>query len=139
MSTRYDRDFYTWTQEQAQLLKERHFHLSHLEHLADEVADMGQSTISQYASRLAILIAHLLTLAVQTTRSQTNEKSWITTVKEQRRCLQRLLAKNPGLKNPSIADEVLLDVSDDMENWTGSDMGNWTPLREERAGWLRVL
>lgn len=100
MSTSYEQDFFTWTQEQAVYLKEGRFDLLDLEHLAEEVADMGKSEQRELAHRLAVLIAHLLKLQVQLDRTPTNEKSWRNTVKAQRRSLSRHLDQNPGLKNP---------------------------------------
>lgn len=113
MSTTYEQDFFTWTQEQAALLKERRLQLLDLDHLANEVADMGRAQITQFSSRLATVIGHLLKLMVQTNRTEANEKSWVRTIKEQRRRLHHLLDKNPGLKNPTIAEDALQDAWSD--------------------------
>ena len=109
MSVAYDEDYYTWTQEQARFLEQGRIDLLDFAHLADEISDMGRSQVDQFAARLGLVVAHLLKLMVQTERSEANEKSWITTITEQRRRLRRLLDRNPGLKNPAIAEEVLLD------------------------------
>ena len=39
----YESDFFTWTQEQAQLLRERRFEDLDLDNLVDEVASVGSS------------------------------------------------------------------------------------------------
>jgi hypothetical protein len=75
MSTAYHEDFFTWTQEQAAYLKQGRFDLLDLEHLAEEVIDMGKSEQRELAHRFTILIGHLLKLQIQTDRTPTNEKA----------------------------------------------------------------
>nr|WP_207144121.1 DUF29 domain-containing protein [Thiococcus pfennigii] len=113
VATHYDQDFFTWTQEQADALRARRFETLDLAHLADEIEDMGRSEQRALASRLAIIVAHLLKLQVQTERTPTNEKSWRNSVATQRRQVQRYLRKNPGLKKPTILIEVLESAWDD--------------------------
>lgn len=107
MPIRYDDDYYSWTQEQAAFLKQGRIDLLDLEHLADEVADLGNSEIREFGSRLAVIIGHLLKLTVQIDRTPTQEKSWRTTILVQRDDLADHLAKNPGLKNPGICEQAL--------------------------------
>ncbi|NEX19013.1 DUF29 domain-containing protein [Thiorhodococcus mannitoliphagus] len=100
MTTTYEQDFFTWTQEQATYLKQGRLELLDLEHLAEEVADMGRSERRELASRLAVIITHLLKLQVQTQRTSANEKSWRRSIIEQRRAVSSHLSENAGLKNP---------------------------------------
>lgn len=111
--TPYDQDFFTWTQEQAAALRTGHFQVLDTHHLADEIEDMGRSEQRALASRLAIIIAHLLKLQVQIERTPTNEKSWRNSVATQRRQVERLLQKNPGLKKPELMAEALESAWDD--------------------------
>jgi hypothetical protein len=92
----HDADFYSWTQEQARLLREQRLDELDAEHLIEELIDMGASQERELESRLAVLIAHLLKWAYQPER---RGKSWRATVKEQRYRIERLLRKNPGLKS----------------------------------------
>jgi hypothetical protein len=107
MSTAYHEDFFTWTQEQAAYLKQGRFDLLDLEHLAEEVIDMGKSEQRELASRLAVIITHLLKLQIQIQRTPTNEKSWRRSIVEQRRAVTRHLQENPGLKNPLQSQSAL--------------------------------
>jgi hypothetical protein len=102
MAAQYDQDFYTWTQEQAVLLKEGRFDLLDIPHLVEELDSMGKSQISEFASQLGIIIDHLLRLKVQTDRSEAHERSWRTTIRVQREDLADHLDENPGLRNPEI-------------------------------------
>ncbi|NBC32613.1 MAG: DUF29 family protein, partial [Alphaproteobacteria bacterium] len=81
MAAHYEQDFYTWTQEQAAFLKEGRFDLLDIPHLVEEVESMGKSQISEFASRLGVIIGHLLKLKVQTDRSEAHERSWRTMIR----------------------------------------------------------
>lgn len=80
-NTAYEDDFYTWTQEQAMLLRSALFERIDHARLAEEIEDRGKSEIREFASRLSIIIGYLLELVVQTNRTPTNEKSWRVTIK----------------------------------------------------------
>ena len=60
----YDEDFYAWTQQQAAVLR-THFQCDNrldVEHLAEEVEDLGESDLQAVESFIEHIIAHLLKL-----------------------------------------------------------------------------
>jgi hypothetical protein len=60
----YDEDFYAWTQQQAEALR-THFKGDNrldIEHLAEEVEDLGKSQLQSVESYIQQIIAHLLKL-----------------------------------------------------------------------------
>jgi hypothetical protein len=60
----YDQDFYAWTQQQAEALR-THFQGDNrldVEHLAEEVEDLGKSDLHAVESFIEQIIAHLLKL-----------------------------------------------------------------------------
>jgi hypothetical protein len=60
----YDEDFYAWTQQQAQALR-THFQGDNrldVDHLAEEVEDLGKSELQAVESFVEQIIAHLLKL-----------------------------------------------------------------------------
>jgi len=59
----YTEDFFTWTQQQLDLLSKRRFDQLDLEHLIEEIQDLGNRHYDQLESRLMILIAHLYKVA----------------------------------------------------------------------------
>ena len=59
----YDTDFYAWTQDQAQKLREVRDNRLDAEHLAEEVADLGKSELRAVTSHLESLLVHLLKAA----------------------------------------------------------------------------
>jgi hypothetical protein len=91
----YEADFYTWTQEQARLLRERRFDDLDLENLIDEVESVGRSDKRQIESRLEVLLAHLLKWKFQ---PGGRGNSWIATIFEQRQRLTRLVEDSPSLR-----------------------------------------
>ena len=59
----YDTDFYTWTQEQAEALRTKNLAALDLDHLAEEIEDVGNSVRFALESHLVRLLLHLLKLA----------------------------------------------------------------------------
>lgn len=98
----YEHDFYSWTLNQASLLRQGKFDQLDLSHLVEELEDLGNRHYDQLESRLIQLIAHLLKWQVQHWK-QTN--SWRATIRVQRTAISKLLRRNPGLK--SRLDEAM--------------------------------
>ena len=57
---RYETDVLAWSNEQARLLRASLFGLLDLEHIAEKIEDVGKGEQRELASRLALLMAHLL-------------------------------------------------------------------------------
>jgi hypothetical protein len=92
----YDKDFYAWTQHNAQLLRKRKLSEIDIENIAEEIESMGKSEKRELINRLAVLLAHLLKWKFQPVRQC---KSWELTIKEQRMELIDLLKDSPSLKH----------------------------------------
>ena len=91
----YENDILIWSREQAQFLRTGHFNQLDLEHLADEIEDVGKSEQRELANRMAVLLAHLLKWAYQPER---RGASWEITIRNQRKGILRRLTKTPSLK-----------------------------------------
>jgi hypothetical protein len=99
-ATSYETDVVAWSSEQARLIRAGQFDQLDLEHIAEEIEDVGKSEQRELASRMAVLIAHLLKWQYQPERQST---SWKRTIKEQRRALAFHLKQVPSLKS-KLAD-----------------------------------
>jgi len=95
-ATSYETDVVAWSSEQARLIRAGQFDQLDLEHIAEEIEDVGKSEQRELASRMAVLIAHLLKWQYQPERQST---SWKRTIKEQRRALAFHLKQVPSLKS----------------------------------------
>lgn len=100
MSTHYETDIVAWANEQAQFIRSKHFTQLDLEHLAEEIEDVGKSEQRELASRMAVLMSHLLKWYNQPERQG---GSWQRTIKEQRKALGLHLKQVPSLK-PKLYD-----------------------------------
>ena len=92
----YETDFYTWLLENARLIRQGQFSKFDHENVAEELEGMARSDKRQLASRLAVLLAHLLKWELQ---PEKRSSSWRGTIKEQRKRILKLLAESPSLKN----------------------------------------
>jgi len=91
----YDVDFYSWIQQQANVLKAGNFTRLDVDNLIDEIESMGKSEKRELESRLEVLLAHLLKWQFQ---PDFRGKSWQLTIKEQRRRIADHLDESPSLK-----------------------------------------
>ena len=91
----YQKDFYSWTCEQAELLKTGRFNELDVFNLVEEIETMGRSEKRELESRLTVLLVHLLKWQYQPNR---RGRSWQLTIQEQRLEFFDVLNDNPGLK-----------------------------------------
>ena len=110
-ATRYDKDVLLWSQEQARLLRARRFDELDIEHVADEIEDVGKSEKRELASRMAVLLAHLLKWKSQ---PENRSRSWRATINDQRKRIALAIKATPSLKavlrNPDWQEDIWLDA-----------------------------
>ena len=100
----YETDFYGWTQAQAALLRDRQWNELDLVNLIEEIECLGKQERQELRNRLSLLIGHLLKWEYQ---AQRRSRSWLATIRVQRRDTLRLLKDNPSLK--SYLEDALLE------------------------------
>ena len=83
MGIAYEKDIVAWANEQASFIRAGRFELLDLEHIAEEIEDVGKSEQRELENRMAILLAHLLKWQYQPAR---RGASWQKTIKVQRTC-----------------------------------------------------
>ena len=101
MGTRYEQDVVAWAREQAALLREGKFSAIDVEHIAEEIEDVGKSEQRELSRRMDELLAHLLKWQYQPGRRGSSGQR---TIREQRRAVGVALQKTPSLRN-SLSDE----------------------------------
>ena len=124
MPTKYQTDVVAWAHEQAGLIRAGRFELLDLENIAEEIEDVGKSEQRELASRMAVLLAHLLKWQYQ---PQKRTSSWTLTIKEQRRLVIRRIQKTLSLRivleDTEWVDDIWLDSKTLAEKQTGLDIG----------------
>jgi hypothetical protein len=96
-SVLYDEDFYAWSRQQADLLRAGSFPELDLDHLIEEVDDLGGALKRSVRSRIGTIIEHLLKLGHSP--AQDPRGGWYDTIITQRRDLAEELT-------PSIRREI---------------------------------
>jgi hypothetical protein len=94
--TDYQKDFYSWTREQAELLRSGRFDELDIVNLIEEIETLGRSEKRELENRLTVLLVYLLKWQYQPARRGQN---WQLTIQEQRLELFDVLNDNPGLKS----------------------------------------
>lgn len=103
--TIYNKDFYAWTQQQAALIVAGDWQNIDGLNIAEEIESLGKQQRREMRNRLSILLAHLLKWEYQ---SQKRSRSWLATIRVQRRDLLRLIKESPSLK--SYLDEAIAEA-----------------------------
>jgi hypothetical protein len=100
--TEYERDFYSWTFEQARLVREGRWEGVDRENVAEEIESLGREQFAKLRSALRVLLMHVLKWDYQPER---RSRSWVLSIEAQRVELEDVLEGNPGLK-PKIAEAI---------------------------------
>jgi hypothetical protein len=98
----YDRDFYTWSLEQARLVREGRWAAVDRDNVAEEIESLGREQFNNLESALRVLMLHMLKWDHQPTL---RSRSWALSIKAQRAELNDVIADNPGLK-PRIGEAI---------------------------------
>jgi hypothetical protein len=100
--TDYDADFYSWSLEQARLLRESQWAQVDRENVAEEIESLGREQFNKLESAFRVLLLHMLKWDHQSAR---RSRSWIISIKQQRLDVEDILGDNPGLR-PRTAEAI---------------------------------
>jgi hypothetical protein len=92
----YENDLYSWTNQQATLIRAGRLDELDLDHIAEELDDLGSEIYRRLESALTVLFLHMLKWDYQ---PELRSRSWEATIREQRKRIAKLLEKNPSLKS----------------------------------------
>ncbi|MGA8816158.1 MAG: DUF29 domain-containing protein [Xanthobacteraceae bacterium] len=98
----YERDFYSWSIEQARLLREGRHDALDRDNLAEEIESLGREQFNKLVSALRVAMLHMLKWDHQ---PPLRSRSWVLSIEEQRLEIVDVLADNPGLK-PRINEAI---------------------------------
>jgi hypothetical protein len=91
----YDVDFAAWSQSQADALRRKAWDEVDIDHVAEEIESLGRSDRREIASRLIVILVHLLKWHFQPHRQC---PSWRASIGEGRQHIERLLEESPSLR-----------------------------------------
>ena len=91
----YDRDFYAWSREQAELLRAGKLAAADIEHIAEEIDSMGRTEKRELINRLDVLLGRLLKWRYEPSK---RGPSWEASILNQRDAIADHLDDNPSLK-----------------------------------------
>lgn len=98
----YNKDFYAWLIQSADLLRKGQFAELDIEHIAEELDAIGKTEKRELTTRLTLLFAHLLKWQYQ---AALRTRSWKNTILTQRIDIIELLEDSPSLQY-DIIDKI---------------------------------
>src|SRR5947208_430087 len=96
----YERDFYSWSLEQARLIRAGRLAAIDRENVAEEIESLSREQFNKLESALRVLMLHMLKWDHQ---PELRSRSWALSIKAQRLELDDVLGDNPGLR-PRIGE-----------------------------------
>ncbi len=132
MAIKYEEDVIAWSNEQARLLRAGRFDMLDIEHLADEIEDVGKSEKRELASRMAVLLCHLLKWQIQPER---RGSSWQRTIEHQRKALKHAIINTPSLNTLISDSEWFNDAWDQAARMTERETGIDSNSFPVACGW----
>ena len=120
MGTTYESDVVAWANEQAALLRAGKLSAIDIEHIAEEIEDVGKSEQRELASRMAVLLAHLLKWQTQPER---RGNSWERTIRVQRKGVLSRIEETPSLATKLHDAKWLSSVWDDAVSQAITETG----------------
>ncbi|HUB48899.1 MAG TPA: DUF29 domain-containing protein [Acetobacteraceae bacterium] len=107
MDVAYETDLALWAESQARALRDASRAGTNLpidwQNVAEEIESLGRSQGRELASRIAVILVHLMKL--EASPADAPRAGWRETIAQQRGDIERLLLDSPSLR-PSIPDVV---------------------------------
>jgi hypothetical protein len=114
----YNKDLYLWGQEHIKLLKQGRLNELDIEHLIEEIEDMGKSEQRGISSHLRVLLMHLLKWEFQ---ERFRGGSWLGSIRNSRLSIDDLIKTSPSLKNKPQND--LSEIYKQAREWASDETG----------------
>ncbi|MCL4485132.1 MAG: DUF29 domain-containing protein [Nitrospirae bacterium] len=109
----YENDLYQWALTNARLLRNGQLKKIDIQHIADELEDMGKREKRELKSQLGRLVIHLLKWQFQPEKRTTNlganeNSSWRNSIINSRNEIEDILESSPSLRNmiPSLIEDI---------------------------------
>ena len=96
----YERDFYSWSLDQARLVREGRWSEVDRNNVAEEIESLGREQFNKLESAIRVLLVHILKWDHQPIQ---RSRSWMLSIKAQRLEIDDVLGDNPGLR-PRIGE-----------------------------------
>src|SRR5437899_625121 len=98
----YDADFYSWSMEQARLLRQARWTRVDRDNVAEEIESLGREQFNKLEGAFRVLLLHMLKWGHQPRK---RSRSWVLSIRQQRLEIEDILADNPGLR-PRIDEAI---------------------------------
>jgi hypothetical protein len=95
----YEQDFQLWIEQTISSLETKQFNSLDIEHLIEELKELGKSEKRALESNLMVLLAHLLKLMIQHDAPDSMKNSWYRSIIEHRQRVLIALKNTPSLKS----------------------------------------
>ncbi|MGB5770595.1 MAG: DUF29 domain-containing protein [Crocosphaera sp.] len=118
LKTLYETDFNLWLKEMANLLKNCQLEKLDIDNLIEEIEGMSRSEKDALESNLRVLLMHLIKWQCQVSK---RSNSWLYTIREHRKIIQKAFKKSPSLK--PYFNDILAESYQDARELAADETG----------------
>ena len=132
---KYETDFYEWSRIQSDNLRNKRYELLDIDHLIEEIEDLGNRQHDEIDSHTVTIIIHMLKLKhAKEHELRYNQNGWISTIENAQLHLHIMFKRHPSLKkyfteNIKYLTETAIENAKTLDylNDFYEDVKNWTP------------
>ena len=133
----YERDFYSWSMQQADALKRRDFNAVDWENVIEEIADLGKTQQHNWEAFCARVIEHMLKIDYYREATEKVLEHWLQEILDFRQEMAKLIKQNPGLKGQYA--EMFAEAWDDGRGYARRRLAEYDEDNDPQTTWKKAL
>ena len=133
----YERDFYSWSMQQADALKRRDFNAVDWENVIEEIADLGKAQQHNWEAFCARVIEHMLKIDYCREAPEKVLEQWLQEILDFRQEMAKLIKQNPGLKGQYA--EMFAEAWDDGRGYARRRLAEYDEDNDPQTTWEKAF
>ena len=133
----YERDFYSWSMQQADALKSRDLKAIDWENVIEEIADLGKAQQHNWEAFCARVIEHMLKIDYYREAPEKVLEQWLQEILDFRQEMAKLIKQNPGLKGQYA--EMFAEAWDDGRGYARRRLAEYDEDNDPQTTWKKAF
>ena len=133
----YERDFYSWSMQQADALKSRDLKAIDWDNVIEEIADLGKTQQHNWEAFCARVIEHMLKIDYYREATEKVLKHWTREIRDFRQKMAKLIKQNPGLQGQYA--EMFAEAWDDGRGYARHRLAEYDEDNDLQTTWKKAF
>ena len=133
----YERDFYSWSMQQADALKSRDLKAIDWDNVIEEIADLGKAQQHNWEAFCARVIEHMLKIDYYREAPEKVLEQWLQEILDFRQEMAKLIKQNPGLQGQYA--EMFAEAWDDGRGYARRRLAEYDEDNDPQTTWKKAF